>query len=206
MLEWSFAADSSCGRDVTNVASRALPLAISIASFIGFRDSCWLFGRSAGFGFSPTPSPPRAAIRSRNDRALQHRATFEHLKDFSDIRERAMRIDDPAGAEAAIREQVVSAAHVVRTKMKRSDQREIVIVHAARVDLERGARRTSAEEHHPAAAPHTRERVTPPVDLPGALDHQVGPEAAVEPRNFGRGVARGDVDHAIGAELSRPFE
>jgi hypothetical protein len=36
--------------------------------------------------------------------------------------------------------------------------------------------------------------------------HQVGPEAAVEPRDFGCGVARGDVDHAIGAEASRLLE
>ena len=66
--------------------------------------------------------------------------------------------------------------------------------------LERGARRTSTEEHHPAAAPHALERVAPSLDLPGALDHQVGPEAVVEPRDLGRRIARGSIDHAVGTE------
>src|SRR6202022_1000584 len=65
---------------------------------------------------------------------------------------------------------------------------------------------TSAEEHHPAAPAHARERVTPSRNLPGTFDHQVGPEAIVEPPNFGSGIARCGVDHAIGAEPPRPFK
>ena len=111
-----------------------------------------------------------------------------------------MCADDAAGAEAAIGEQLVGPAHVARAKMERRDQREIVVVHAARVDFKPSAGGTSAKEHHPAAPPHALERVTPSRNLPGTFDHQVGPEAIVEPRNFAGGIARGGVDYEIGAE------
>ena len=77
-------------------------------------------------------------------------------------------------------------------------------MHPPGIHTKRGAGRTAAEKHDAAAAAHARERVLPSLDLTGALDHQVGTETAVEPRDFRHGDLHCAIYDAVRARARPP--
>ena len=64
--------------------------------------------------------------------------------------------------------------------MERGEQRQVVVMHPPGIDTECRVRRTSAEENHPSAAPHSRESVTPSLDPACAFNYEVGSVATIE--------------------------
>src|SRR5438477_2735691 len=79
-------------------------------------------------------------------------------------------------------------------------------MHSASVHSELGAHGTSAEEHHASTAPNAREGTFPSRRLPGALDHQVGPETAINLTDDFICLSQADIDDTISAQFAGPLQ
>ena len=118
--------------------------------------------------------------------------------------ETSMRVDNRARSERARTENLERAFHVAQAKMKRRQQRQVVVMHPPRVHIECSSGRASAKKHHPPSAPHPTQRLMPSVELPGAFDDQIRPEAVVEARDFALRIAAADIDNPIGVPGQPP--
>jgi len=97
------------------------------------------------------------------------------------------RIDDRARTDSlASRKNLKTHAHGRAGENETAPQRQVVVMHPAGVDIERGAGSASAEETH-RATPYASERLMPP-SVARCIRSRGGAEAAVEVRDLALGI------------------
>src|SRR5207249_6082509 len=133
----------------------------------------------------------RARAGSWLDQDLQRFTSRHEVEGASNVGQPHAMCYQPIWVERFGLEQVNRSPDQVRSMVKRTDQRQFVVMHLARVEANRRSWRAATEEYHSPSAARRRDRLLPDLRNTSGVHGDVSAPAPRQLLDLGHDVGRG---------------